>query len=46
MRELEYYYNVVYKTIIHHQDPVTGLLPAHQIGRPCYPTLTLASLPL
>ena len=32
MRELEYYYNVVYKTIIHHQDPVTGLLPAHQIS--------------
>ena len=32
MRELEHYYNVVYKTIIHHQDPVTGLLPAHQIS--------------
>ena len=32
MRELEHYFNLVYRTIIHHQDPVTGLLPAHQIA--------------
>ena len=30
--DLEYYFNVVYKTIIQHQNPVTGLLPAHQIS--------------
>ena len=29
---LDYYFNVVYKTIIQHQNPVTGLLPAHQIS--------------
>eukprot|EP00092_Neocalanus_flemingeri_P040364 GFUD01043962.1.p1 GENE.GFUD01043962.1~~GFUD01043962.1.p1 ORF type:complete len:1237 (+),score=200.38 GFUD01043962.1:169-3879(+) len=29
---LDYFYNLVYKTIIYHQDPVTGLLPAHQIS--------------
>ena len=45
-RDLDAHYTVVHRTILRHQDPVTGLLPAHQIGRPCYPTLTLASLPL
>ena len=29
---LDHYFNVVYQTIIHHQNPVTGLLPAHQIS--------------
>ena len=46
VRDLDAHYTVVHRTILRHQDPVTGLLPAHQIGRPCYPTLTLASLPL
>ena len=29
---LEHYFGVVYRTIIQHQNPVTGLLPAHQIA--------------
>ena len=29
---LEHYFSVVYRTIIQHQNPVTGLLPAHQIA--------------
>ena len=37
-RDLDAHYTVVHRTILLHQDPVTGLLPAHQIGRPCYPT--------
>ena len=28
---LEYHYSVVQRTVLVHQDPVTGLLPAHQI---------------
>ena len=36
-RDLDAHYTVVHRTILRHQDPVTGLLPAHQIGRPCYP---------
>ena len=37
-RDLDAHYTVVHRTILLHQDPVTGLLPAHQIGRPSYPT--------
>ena len=29
---LDHYFSVVYRTIIQHQNPVTGLLPAHQIA--------------
>lgn len=29
---LDYYYNMVYRTILQYQDPVTGLLPAHQVA--------------
>ena len=29
---LDHYFGVVYRTIIQHQNPVTGLLPAHQIA--------------
>jgi len=29
---LDYYYNMVYETILQYQDPVTGLLPAHQVA--------------
>ncbi|XP_023325881.1 probable phosphorylase b kinase regulatory subunit alpha [Eurytemora carolleeae] len=28
---LDHYYNMVYETILHYQDPVTGLLPAYQV---------------
>ena len=28
---LDYHYSVVQRTLLAHQDPVTGLLPAHQI---------------
>ena len=28
---LDYHYTVVQRTLLAHQDPVTGLLPAHQI---------------
>ena len=40
-RDLDAHYTVVHRTILRHQDPVTGLLPAHQIGRPCYPPTML-----
>lgn len=29
---LDYYYHMVYDTILQYQDPVTGLLPAHQVS--------------
>jgi len=29
---LDYYHNLVYKTILTYQDPVTGMLPANQSG--------------
>ena len=29
---LDHYFNLVYRTIIQHQNPITGLLPAHQIA--------------